>query len=191
MPHDYKKRPAARKKRAPARRKSDHSLPCWAWFISGIVLSAAVVFIIAKVQPQWLTTAGVVAQKPTLPVQPPRPVPQQPKGPSYSFYTVLPEMEVAVPPEALKPTAEKSTQKSGLYQLQLASYRNRPDAAKMEASLALIGISARIEKVAINDKTYYRVRSGPYPREQAYGLHMRLRDHGVESLILKVRKNEG
>ncbi|OOY35506.1 hypothetical protein BOV90_08210 [Solemya velum gill symbiont] len=191
MPHDYKKRPAARKKRAPARRKSDHSLPCWAWFISGIVLSAAVVFIIAKVQPQWLTTAGVVAQKPTLPVQPPRPVPQQPKGPSYSFYTVLPEMEVAVPPEVLKPTAEKSTQKSGLYQLQLASYRNRPDAAKMEASLALIGISARIEKVAINDKTYYRVRSGPYPREQAYGLHMRLRDHGVESLILKVRKNEG
>ncbi|OOY41939.1 hypothetical protein BOV91_08825 [Solemya velum gill symbiont] len=171
MPHDYKKRPAARKKRAPARRKSDHSLPCWAWFISGIVLSAAVVFIIAKVQPQWLTT--------------------QPKGPSYSFYTVLPEMEVAVPPEVLKPTAEKSTQKSGLYQLQLASYRNRPDAAKMEASLALIGISARIEKVAINDKTYYRVRSGPYPREQAYGLHMRLRDHGVESLILKVRKNEG
>ncbi|OOZ43101.1 SPOR domain-containing protein [Solemya elarraichensis gill symbiont] len=191
MPHDYKKRPAARKKRAPARRKSDHTLPCWAWFIGGVVLSTAVLFVIARVQPQLLTSAVIVVQKPTLAVQPSRPVPQQPKDPSYTFYTVLPEMEVAVPPEALKPTAEQSTRKSGLYQLQLASYRNRPDAAKMEASLALIGISARIEKVAINDKTYYRVRSGPYPREQAYGLHMRLRDHDVESLILKVRKNEG
>ena len=191
MSRDYKKRPAARKKRAPARRKQEHALPCWAWFIGGIVLSAAVVFVIARVQPQWLSSAVIVAQKPNLAVQQPRAVSPQPKDPSYSFYTVLPEMEVAVPPEELKPTAEKSTQKSGLYQLQLASYRKRDDAKKMEASLALTGISARIEKVAINDKTYYRVRSGPYPREQAYGLHMRLRDHGVESLILKVRKNEG
>jgi cell division protein FtsN len=191
MPHDYKRRPAARKKRAPARRKSDHALPCWSWFIVGITLSAAILFVVARVQPQWLTNAVIVAQKPTQAAQQTRPAPQQSKGPDYTFYTVLPEMEVAVPPEALKPTAATSTQKSGLYQLQLASYHKREDADKMEASLALIGISARIEKVTINDKTFYRVRSGPYPREQAYGLHMRLRDHGVESLILKVRKNEG
>ena len=63
-----------------------------------------------------------------------------------------------------------------------------PDAERMKASLALKGISARVEKVSVNDKTYYRVRSGPYNRDQAYSLHTKLRNNNIDSLVIQIKK---
>jgi cell division protein FtsN len=45
-----------------------------------------------------------------------------------------------------------------------------------------------VEKVTIDDKgTYYRVRSGPYSRDQAYRLHNSLKGNSVDSLIVRAR----
>jgi hypothetical protein len=62
------------------------------------------------------------------------------------------------------------------------------DAERMKASLALKGIRAHIEKVSVNDKTYYRVRSGPYNRDQAYSLHTRLKSRNIDSLVIRIKQ---
>jgi cell division protein FtsN len=75
-----------------------------------------------------------------------------------------------------------------VYLLQLGSFRSTSDADRLKASLALLGITARVEKVTIDDKgTYYRVRSGPYSRDQAYRLHNSLKGNSVDSLIVRAR----
>ncbi len=134
----------------------------------------------------------------------------------FDFYNVLPHREVEVPPDSLRPVASKpaavttaTTQKvteaqlvkepevavkpldtdgKSQFQMQIASFRSRSDAERMMSGSALKGITTRIEKVTINDKAYYRVRSGPYSREQAYSLHKRLKKSGIESLIMRVKK---
>ena len=134
----------------------------------------------------------------------------------FDFYNVLPHREVEVQPDSLRPVASKpvavsttTTQKvtepqlvkepeavvkpletdsKSQFQMQIASFRSRSDAERMMSSPALKGISTRIEKVTINDKAYYRVRSGPYSREQAYSLHKRLKKNSIESLIMRVKQ---
>ncbi len=134
----------------------------------------------------------------------------------FDFYNVLPHREVEVPPDSLRPVASKkpaavttaTTQKAtaaqlvkepeaaekpldtnakSQFQMQIASFRSRSDAERMMSGSALKGITTRIEKVTINDKAYYRVRSGPYSREQAYSLHKRLKKSGIDSLIMRVK----
>ena len=137
----------------------------------------------------------VIEQKP----EPPKPaqkqpeprIEEEPRHPQFEFYSVLPEMEVEVPPDTLRPSATISqtpTSSTGIYQLQVASYRSSEDAERMKASLALKGISARVERVSVNDKTYYRVRSGPYNRDQAYSLHTKLRNNNIDSLVIQIKK---
>ena len=134
----------------------------------------------------------------------------------FDFYNVLPHREVEVPPDSLRPVASKQaavstvttlkvtaaqhdkepkvavqpleTDVKSQFQMQIASFRSRSDAERMMSGSALKGITTRIEKVTINDKAYYRVRSGPYSREQAYSLHKRLKKSGIESLIMRVKQ---
>ena len=164
-------------------------MPPWVWFIGGVLITsfAFTLYIISQPQPQPVPLAEPDKQKPQPRPEQPRPQQGQSK-PQFEFYSVLPEMEVEVPPDQLRPSAATATKASGIYQLQLGSYRRIDDAKRMEASLGLIGIAAHIESVTINEKTHYRVRSGPYTREQAYGLHTRLKGHDVESQILKMKK---
>lgn len=141
--------------------------------------------------------------------------------PRFEYYSVLPEMEVVIPPEELSngasarkpppapvetrsepeqaqasapspsPVPAASSESPGdgpVYLLQLGSFRRNDDAERLKASLGLLGITARIEKVTIDDRgTYYRVRSGPFSKEQVYSLHARLKENGVESQIIRVR----
>ncbi len=215
MPRDYKHRAQSRKRR--------QSSP-WAWFFVGILVGAVSVGL------AWLkwdpTVSGrpAVARGPAPVAVPPPPQPdagkqeQRPSDlppPRFEYYSVLPEMEVVIPPEDLRPktpppppppkptampelpgadtrpvvaTPKPTPGAKAVYQLQLGSFRNSGDAERLKASLALIGITARIEKVTIDDKgTYFRVRSGPFDKEQAYGLHNRLKDNRVDSMIVRAR----
>lgn len=104
--------------------------------------------------------------------------------PEYDFYTVLPEIEEVLPSDAPpaqvpnvstakvknkpKPKTVKTKKppkplKAGsAYMLQVASYGHRKDAQRLKAKLALGGLRASIQKVAIEKKNYFRVRIGPY-----------------------------
>ncbi len=102
---------AAKKKPAPKRGASRHQppakqpIPGWVWLAIGLTVGAFVVFLmklepggddIKRAKPEQQKPAKVAeAAKGTTPTTP------QPIKPKYDFYTLLPESEVIVPPEAV------------------------------------------------------------------------------------------
>ena len=101
---------AAKKKSAPKRGASrtqapaKQPIPGWVWLAAGLTIGAFVVFLmklepgsgdVKRTQPeqQQAERAAQAAKTP--------PSPEQPVKPKYDFYTLLPESEVIVPPEAV------------------------------------------------------------------------------------------
>lgn len=237
MATDYKsyvRRPMQEQISRQQRREKNRSesLPGWIWFAGGVLLGALVMGVMwlkdhqaisqaaeaqledAKREVQQAAAPQNAADEETQSESPQQP--QEVALHQFDFYNVLPDREVEVQPDSLRPVASKpvaaaavtakkvteaalekapetavkplETDAKSLFQMQLASFRSRADAERMMAGSALKGVTTRIEKVTINDKAYYRVRSGPYSREQAYSLHKRLKKSGIESLIMRVKK---
>lgn len=74
------------------------------------------------------------------------------------------------------------------YVIQVAAYRNRTDADQQRAALALLGLSARVEQVTIDQtQTWYRVRLGPYADTQAAQAAQRtLQGQGLKGVVMKL-----
>lgn len=231
MATDYKsyvRRPIQEKTFRQERRGINHPkpLPGWVWFAGGVLLGGLMMGVMWLKDRQAVSRAietrlvNAAAQQQVDAStrtevadgsEQSQPQEQDEVLHQFDFYSVLPDMEVEVRPDSLRPAASKTavvattseisgereqaaaekpldTDAKSLFQMQLASFRSRADAERMMASAALKGISSRVEKVTINDKAYYRVRSGPYSREQAYSLHKRLKKRGIESLIMRVKQ---
>ncbi|WP_263143858.1 SPOR domain-containing protein [Pseudomonas alcaligenes] len=109
---------AAKKKAPPKRGASRYQAPAkkpmpgWLWLACGLVIGAFVVFLmklepgrneVKREKPEQAQRPGTTAQ-PTKPTTPPPPASQEPVKPKYDFYTLLPESEVIVPPDALPQT---------------------------------------------------------------------------------------
>jgi cell division protein FtsN len=45
--------------------------------------------------------------------------------------------------------------------LQAGSFKQSTEAEKLQAQLALLGISSKIQRASVDDETWYRVRIGP------------------------------
>ncbi|WP_420232850.1 SPOR domain-containing protein [Pseudomonas sp. ABY48] len=102
---------AAKKKPAPKRGASRYQppakkpIPGWLWMVIGLTVGAFIVFLM-KLEPgqgddvkrvrQEQQKATRIAEANKTP-----PSPTQPVKPKYDFYTLLPESEVIVPPEAV------------------------------------------------------------------------------------------
>ncbi len=79
------------------------------------------------------------------------------------FYDMLPKQEVDVATDSSR-SGQAATQAplpTGDVVLQAGSFKQAPEAEKMQAQLALVGISARIQRASVDDETWYRVRIGP------------------------------
>ena len=82
----------------------------------------------------------------------------------FTFYDMLPKFEVIIPeeePDVAQDQAIQVVEEPGLYVLQAGSFGTLADADRRRAQLALLGIESVIQRVAIDDKTYHRVRIGP------------------------------
>ena len=82
----------------------------------------------------------------------------------FTFYKMLPSFEVVIPeqePDVARDVAPKAILEPGQYVLQAGSFTRFEDADRRRAELALQGIESTIQRVAIDDKTYHRVRIGP------------------------------
>lgn len=96
------------------------------------------------------------------------------REPRFDFYTILPESEVFVPEPATHknesmPAAQPTSPNTGSgaqYLLQAASFRNHADADNLKASLALLGITASIQSVTVNNEAWHRVRIGPFNNDK-------------------------
>jgi len=116
--------------------------------------------------------------------------------PKFDFYTILPELEVAIPEEELI-EKQRSSKKSVnpktetiRYTLQAGSFRNPKQADRLKAELALQGIVANIQPVKINDSdTWYRVRIGPmHDIATLNRTRKRLRENNIAAIVVKEKK---
>ena len=93
-----------------------------------------------------------------------KPEPPARQEPKFNFYTILPELEVLIPEDEIRPPANKKTasrEEGKRYILQAGSFRNRQDAEKLKATVALLGLEASINQVSIENEKWHRVRIGP------------------------------
>lgn len=102
-----RKKPAAKRGASRYKAPSKRPVPGWIWLACGLVVGVFIMLLVNlqpgsdaikrdKAQPE---RAGI-APKPT-----PSATSQEPGKPKYDFYTLLPESEVIVPPDAVPPPA--------------------------------------------------------------------------------------
>jgi len=192
MPHDY-----AHGARGRSGKKGGRKSPTgWAWLLAGLAIGLFVAFLVyLKDHRPGAATAPAAKKERAAPQPPAKPDRQQPEEKPelrFDFYTILPEMEVAVPePEAAgKPaTAPVRIDKPGRYVLQTGSFRKYEEADRLKANLALLGIQATIQTVTINSQdTWHRVRIGPYSDlDQLNRVRTRLREHDIKAILLKLK----
>lgn len=108
----------------------------------------------------------------------------------FDFYDVLPQYEVVIPEVESAPRVDRTAQaveEPGRYVLQAGSFKKIADADRRQASLALLGIESRIQRVTIDDEEFHRVRIGPIEElAELNSLRRRLRDARVDTLLMRV-----
>jgi len=113
---------------------------------------------------------------------------EKPK-PSFDFYYILPELEVAVPEQEIAArSAKPESQTDGdiEYILQAGSFKQLEQADQLRAKLALQGIESSIQSVNINSDTWHRVRIGPIRNiSKLEQTRKRLRDNGISAIVVK------
>lgn len=191
-PKDYKHRRKSSKK--PKRARG------WLWFVAGLLIGVAgtlfaefLEYFSAESVVQAVreatsserseASAKAKAQKPE----------KKAKRPRFEFYTLLPEMEVAVPENELTGgsiAASRDSEKAGVtYVLQAGSFRQLAQADRLKAELALMGMPAMIQTVSIEGGAkWHRVRVGPFTNLQALNeARAELQSNGLKVMVLKVR----
>jgi len=110
--------------------------------------------------------------------------------PQFDFYTILPKMEVSVSEwvadEDIAP--DPVPEDKGIYILQVGSFKEFSAADQVKAKLALMGISADIQRVVINGRDVrHRVRIGPYKDIQELQLARdQLMENKLDFMLLKL-----
>lgn len=168
MARDYTYRTRRRKKK----RKPP---PAWIWSVIGLLIGLFVAFLVylqmrpaATEQDPSPAQIEMPRERDTRDVRKKQVTPIPPPKPRFDFYNLLPEMEVIVPEQELAntavQTAKKETQESGVYLLQVGSFKQLKQADQLRVKLTLLGLETKIQTVKINDREkWHRVRVGPFP----------------------------
>ena len=132
------------------------------------------------------------AQPMALPGKPGDPIPEK----RFQFYDILPGKSDAVPDKTPKPVAKEEPKKEEKKEepkesktplfLQAGSFSTPQDADNQKAKLAFMGVEAVVQQVMVQDKTYYRVRVGPYTKiDELNKVRAELARNGVEAQLVK------
>jgi len=109
----------------------------------------------------------------------------------YDFYQMLPNFEVVVPEKDKDvkrdlPSAAK-IERPGVYVLQAGTYRKEADANRVRAQLALQGIEAKVQRVAVDADVWHRVRIGPISNlDELNKLRRQLQAADVDALVIRI-----
>jgi cell division protein FtsN len=112
-------------------------------------------------------------------------------GERYDFYEMLPNFEVVVPEKdrEVKRDAPGASRidRPGVYVLQAGSYRNQADAERVSAQLRLQGIDAKVQRVAVDNDVWHRVRIGPISDlAELNKVRKQLQAADVDGLVIRV-----
>lgn len=179
-------------------RKRNDDFPGWVWMIFGLAIGLSVALAV------WLQQNE--RPQPTEPTarqsEPQRPVDDSAEAAAdvdggvpenrFDFYNMLPKFEVVIPeqePDVTTDNEAKAVVESGVYILQAGSFSSHTDADRRRAQLALQGIESNIQRVAIDDRTYHRVRIGPIEDlDELNMLRSRLRAANID--VLRIRLSD-
>ena len=132
--------------------------------------------------------------------QEPKALPGKPGDPAmekrFQFYDILPGKADAVPEKAAtttpadkpesKPEAKAGKESRSPLFLQAGSFSNAEDADNQKVKLAFMGIESTVQQVMIEDRTWYRVRIGPYFQlEELNKTRASLAKSGIEAQLAK------
>ena len=175
MPADYKSH-VNRKKKKP--------MPGLVWMVGGLAIGLFIAFLVyldkqpasdIRFSDAVKTELDRIKQHNTnTGAKPEPPAKQEPK---FNFYTILPELEVLIPEDEIRPPASKKTASQAenkRYILQAGSFRNRQDAEKLKATVALLGLEASINQVSIENEKWHRVRIGPVDNRKELNRNLNL-----------------
>lgn len=193
MTRDYRSRAQ------PQRKPESPPTPAWVPFFYGFLLGATCVAI------GWvvLTPAGtplewpgdLVPEKQTQTTSVNSKKETQPERPKFTFYTILPEMEVVISDEEARPPAASESnparieENTSRYRLQVGSFKKLSDADRQKARLALLGVEAEIQKVNIGEgDIYYRVLTQTFSTKKELNQKRKMfQKNKINSLIVQVR----
>jgi len=189
----------AHKKMAKKTSPGSTPLPGWVWMVTGLMIGLFVAFLVhlkdnytgvtientEQSQPKQRDARAVrKLEQDTVP---------PPERTRFDFYTILPEMEIAIPDDEIetetKPPKHPVLKQPGKFILQAGSFKTVDQADRMKASLALLGVEANIQSVTINnDETWHRVRLGPYENvTELNRVRSRLRQNNIDAILLKLK----
>ena len=156
------------------------------WFIAGLALGVILTVIYRVGTPQVvereLAKNASAAADATAPAAA--------AATKFDFYGMLEDFQVVVPgqikPEH-KPAAGGAPAAGSIYVLQVGAFRTEPEADKLRAQLALLGVEAKIQKNVVDDKdTWFRVRVGPIKDEAELArLRARLDENKIKFMTLR------
>lgn len=189
MPKDYKNINSGKKKSA---RNSKHLKSFFAGLTVGLCVAIIVYFYQHDVVQQTpLMRPQVTVAKTATELSQNNDTPP----PTFDFYQILPNMEVNVSEwEAeddgnIEKQADPGTDNTGIYILQIGSFKQFDAADEVKAKLAFMGISAEIQRVVINGKDIrHRVRVGPYAdSEKLLRIRHQLTENNLSYMLLKLQ----
>jgi cell division protein FtsN len=108
----------------------------------------------------------------------------------YDFYQMLPNFEVVVPEkerDVKRDLPAAQIERPGVYVLQAGSYRNEADADRVAKQLSLQGIAAKVQRVAVDNDVWHRVRIGPISDLGALNrVRKQLQAADVDAIVIRV-----
>ncbi|MDH4316093.1 MAG: SPOR domain-containing protein, partial [Gammaproteobacteria bacterium] len=178
--------------------RNDHQeYPGWSWMLFGLAIGLSVALAI-YVKDRDPNSGVRRASDPRAAVPAPSAIDNNNETPAkaaapakqrFDFYNMLPNFEVVIPeqePDVRVDVAPQTVEKPGVYVLQAGSFSEFKDADRRRAELALHGIESRIQRVAIDDRTYHRVRIGPISDLDELNV-LRSRLHQANIDVLRIR----
>jgi cell division protein FtsN len=179
---------AARRKRKRSAGRSNRS-GIWTWILLSCALAVLAVGTTLYIRSRLAASAektAVVAPR----SRAPQPTPAAPEPGRFEFYEMLPRSEVIISDigDDEKPdTSPRPLDAPGVYVLQAGAYNSFAEADRVKAQLALLGISSQIQRIAVEDQQYHRVRIGPIEQlDELNRLRLRLREANIDAMLIRV-----
>lgn len=197
MSRDMKPRKTAHKKSA-----GGTLIGMFIGLVLGVCIAAGVVWYINKAPLPFNQNVQNGDTRPASATtsQEPKALPGKPGDPAmekrFQFYDILPGKADAVPEKAAttapadkpesKPEAKAGKESRSPLFLQAGSFSNAEDADNQKVKLAFMGIESTVQQVMIEDRTWYRVRIGPYFQlEELNKTRASLAKSGIEAQLSK------
>lgn len=161
-----------RRKRPGRSRAKQSEYPPYVWMLFGLAVGLSVAFAVYVKDRRPAAVADAETPRPASlqsalddnDETPTDPEPAAKKDKRFTFYDILPNVEILTDdtaPEVEADIEPQAIDEPGVYVLQAGSFSTHEDADRRRAELALQGIESHIRRVKLNGRNYHRVYIGP------------------------------